>query len=217
MSSHPGYDPNNLDQFGGLLTNNKDAPLLNRAVQALYPIGTAGAPFALAIGEPDQPQEAELVDLYRKLGFYTTPDLRMPAAEAHAGGSLADLRVSPLQMADAAAALSSEGVRPVARLALAVNTPQQGWVVLPALGQTGSALSPAAADQAAAQLTGADGKYWQWTGLAQAGEESNTWFIGGTPPNWTATPLAVAVLIEGNYPMSAERIGRQLLQSAMQP
>ncbi len=49
------------------------------------------------------------------------------------------------------------------------------------------------------------------------GQEANSWFIGGTLPDWKASPLAVAVLVEGDYPLSAQRIGELLLQSAMRP
>ncbi len=214
MASHPGYDPNKLDQIGAELTSNKDAPLLNRAAQALYPLGTAGQPFAQTLG---QPGETDLLDLYRRLGFYTTPDMRMPVVKATETADIADLRVSPVQMAMAAAALSNAGVRPAPRLALAVNTPQQGWVVLPALGHGEQAMAPAEASAVDAKLTASSATYWQWTGRATHGQEVNTWFIGGTLPDWRASPLAVAVLVEGDYPLAAQRIGQLLLQSAMRP
>ncbi len=214
MASHPGYDPNKLDQIGAELSSNKDAPLLNRATQALYPLGTAGQPFSLTLAPQD---EADLLDLYRKLGLYTTPDMRMPVVKATETTDVTDLRVSPVQMALAAAALSNAGVRPAPRLALAVNTPQEGWVVLPALEHSAPAMT---AEQAAAvdsKLTGPSATYWQWTGSATRGQEANTWFLGGTLPDWKATPLAVAVLIEGDYPLSAQRIGQLLLQAGTRP
>ncbi len=214
MASHPGYDPNKLDQIGASLSSNKDAPLLNRATQALYPLGTAAEPFTLTLGPAG---EAGVPDLYQRLGFYTTPDMRMPVARATETSDITDLRVSPVQMALAAATLSNAGVRPTPRIALAVNTPQQGWVVLPALEHGAAAIT---AEQAAAvdtKLVSSSSTYWQWTGLAAHGQEANTWFVGGTLPDWKATPLAVAVLIEGNYPLSAQRIGQLLLQSGMRP
>ena len=136
MASHPTYDPNKLDQIGALLPKDEHAPLLNRAAQGMYPLGTAGPAFSAATGHQEQPAEADLVALYQKLGFYSTPELRMPVASAGTNSDIQTLRVSPLQMAIAASALSNKGVRPVPRIALAVETPQQGWVILPALGQT---------------------------------------------------------------------------------
>ncbi len=217
MASHPTYDPNKLDQIGALLPKDEHALLLNRAAQGTYPLGTAGPAFSAASGHPDQPTEANLVDLYQKLGFYSTPEVRMPVASAMSSSDIQSLRVSPLQMAIAASALSNQGVRPVARIALAVDTPQQGWVILPALGQPREAVAPELADQTASQYTVHNGTYWQWTGLARAGDEVDTWFLAGTLPNWKATPLGLAVLVEGNYPLSAQRIGQQLIQSAISP
>ncbi len=48
MASHPYYDPNTLDQTWDELLQDKNAPLLNRATQGLYPPGTALGPFLLA-------------------------------------------------------------------------------------------------------------------------------------------------------------------------
>jgi hypothetical protein len=217
MASHPGYDPNKLDAIGALLPKNKDAPLVNRAAQGAYPIGTAGSPFTLALGLPEQPNATELRDLYGKLGFYTTPDMRMPVARASGSGEVSELRVSPLQMAIAACALSNGGVRPAPRIALAVNTPQQGWVVLPAVGHGTEALPETFAKDAANKLAAPSATYWEYGGLAQSEQQTDTWFLAGTLPGWKATPLAVAVLIEGNYPMSAQRIGEQLILVALRP
>ena len=74
--------------------------------------------------------------LYTALGFYSTPELHLPVAVA--GTPDQPLRLSPLQVALAAAALSHDGLRPPPRLAMAVKTPSQGWVVLPPLSEAGS-------------------------------------------------------------------------------
>src|SRR5512141_1004792 len=81
----------------------------------------------------------------------------------------------------------------VARIALAVDTLQQGWVILPAIGQTSVALPAELADAAADRYTVHNGTYWQWTGLARANQEVDTWYMAGTLPNWKATPLALVV------------------------
>lgn len=48
MASHPGFDPNQLDQNWDTLLADPNAPLLNRAVQGLYPPGAALSPLLLA-------------------------------------------------------------------------------------------------------------------------------------------------------------------------
>ncbi len=217
MSSHPGYDPNKLDEIGPLLATNKDAPLLNRAAQGTYAVGAVASAFSPGMGLPEQLNTQNLASLYRNLGFYTTPALRMPVAAASPDAQLQSLRVSPLQMALGAAALSAGGVRPVPRIALAVDTPRQGWVILPALGQPQDALPQDEAAQAAQQLAVQNQTSWEWIGLASSAQETDTWFIGGTLPNWKATPLAVAVLIEGEQAQAARRIGESILQSAIRP
>lgn len=48
MSSHPGYDPNQLDAEFDRLATAEDAPLLNRAIQGAYQPGLILQPFILA-------------------------------------------------------------------------------------------------------------------------------------------------------------------------
>ena len=48
MVSHPGYDPNLLDEQFEELIADEDAPLLNRATQSQYQPGLAMAPFLVA-------------------------------------------------------------------------------------------------------------------------------------------------------------------------
>lgn len=48
LASHPTYDANTLDTTWDALISSPDAPLLNRAVQGLYPPGAALAPFILS-------------------------------------------------------------------------------------------------------------------------------------------------------------------------
>jgi hypothetical protein len=217
MASHPGYDPNKLDEIGSLLPKNSDAPLLNRATQGTYPVGTAGQAFTDNHDQTTHFSEASLLDLYRRLGFYTTPVLRMPVAAPTAAGELEGLRISPLQMAIAASTLSNGGVRPPPRIALAVRTPTQGWVILPALAKPTTAMSSQEADALASPLAVQSKTYWQWAGQAGAGAQIDTWVLAGTLPNWKATPLALAVLIEGDFPLAAERVGQQLIQAAITP
>jgi len=122
-----------------------------------------------------------------------------------------------LQVALASAALSNHGIIPPPRIATAVNTPEEGWVVLPALGTSLNAVPLSAADEAAESLIVDGESYWAHTARAEGDESPVTWFIGGTPPNWQATPLVVVVLLEEDNARLAEWIGRELLIDAMNP
>lgn len=216
MLSKPAYDPNKLDESGVSLIEDKDSPLLNRAAQGMYPVGAAFRPFYAAWGTSTLDEEKAMA-LFRKLGFYTTPRLPMPVATAAAEGALTNLRISPLQMVLAAASLSNNGTRPAPVIALAINTPHQGWVVLPPLDQPTSVFSAEAARRAALQFSTAGQPYWEWSGKAGSTAGMVTWHLAGTPPDWKGVPLAVVVLVEGDYPLTAQRIGEQVLQSAAGP
>ncbi len=128
-----------------------------------------------------------------------------------------DIHISPLQAVLAAAALSNHGVVPAPRVAIAVDTPQQGWVVLPASGKSYEAVQPAQADEAATANIEEGKNYWSHIGRATGKEGPVTWFIAGTPPTWQATPLAVVVLLEEDNERQAQWIGQELLTDAMNP
>jgi cell division protein FtsW (lipid II flippase) len=217
IASHPSYDPNKLDEIGTSLARDKDSPLIDRATQGMYPPGTAIYPFIDSSVYGNDNPEAKARSLYSRLGFYSAPQLRMPVANAVAHNEIHNLQISPLQMVVAAASLSNNGIRPAPRIALAVNTPQQGWIVLPALGQTSQIFPPETANSIALRLAAQNRTYWEWTGSDQTNQVSSSWYLAGTLPKWQGTPLAIAILIEGNNPFVARSIGQELIQSAIRP
>lgn len=212
MSSHPTFNPNHLAESGAKLLIDPNKPLINRATLGQYPTGaTIMAPFVQAL------HDSVMVNVYGALGFYQTPQIQLPVAPAASEDTTAILRVSPLQMALASAALSNHGVIPAPRIAMAVNTPSEGWISLPALGMPIEALQASAGDEAASSYLVENQTYWQHIGQAQEDESSFTWFIGGTPPNWQATPLVIVVVLEEDNLRLAQRIGQELLVDAMNP
>lgn len=219
MSSHPTFNPNDLNELGMQINKDPNKPLINRAAQGLYPLGTVIRPFVQAItARADQPPtQAELQTVYETFGLNQASLIRIPAAEPVTDADSQDLHVSPLQVALASAALSNHGDIPAPRVATAVNTPNDGWVVLPALDAALEALPAATADETAQSLTKEGQGYWSHVGEAEGDESPVTWFIGGTPPNWQATPLVVVVLLEEDNVQLAEEIGRELLSAAMNP
>ncbi len=182
MASHPTFDPNLLDEIGASLLDNEYSPLLNRATQGLYPLSPELDALAQGI---------------------VIPAIRLPAAEKVEGYA------SPLQMAILASALSNEGTAPAPRLAQAVNTPQSGWVILSALGQPQTLFSPAENVQLNATFTD-ETAYWQII-AAGNGEENTLWLLAGTPPDWSGTPLGLAIILEEGDTVFAEEIAQDLL------
>ncbi|RPJ29504.1 MAG: hypothetical protein EHM33_00615 [Chloroflexi bacterium] len=217
MSSHPTFNPSHLNEIGARLNKDPDKPLINRAVQGLYPLGSMIEPFEQALYENKILSEDELQTVYETFGFTRAPQLRIQVAEPTTDAEGNDLHVSPLQVALASAALSHHGTVPAPRLAMAVNTPNDGWVVLSALGTPFEALPALTADEMAQALRVNGQNYWAHTGYAESKESPVTWFITGTLPNWQASPLVVVVVLEENNARLARRIGQELLVDAMNP
>ena len=218
MASHPNFNPQKLDEESPELTQDLHAPLLNRAAQGSYQSGTALNPFLIAAyGTTNIYDETELRRLYSLLGFYTAPALRLPVTLPSPNGETKNLHLNPIQMVLATAALSNGGLRPPARLALAVKTPQQGWVILPALSDPVQALSGEAADATAQALMVTDQPFWQSLGRAYQEKEIITWYLAGTLPGWQGTPLALVVLLEENNPTLGRIIGQNLLKITLTP
>ncbi len=120
----------------------------------------------------------------------------MPVAAGDENTSLQNLKVSPLQMSVAAAALSYKGIAPSPRIATAVNTPEQGWVVLPALSQPVEVIQASAANEAALSFIQEGKPYWSHIGQASVDETNVTWLLAGTLPEWRGTPLVLIVTLE---------------------
>jgi cell division protein FtsW (lipid II flippase) len=215
MASHPTFDANQLDVLGATLLTDQDSPLLNRAAQGVYPPGASLELFLQAAALTETPSRAALERLYNNLGFFTEPDLFLSVAEASVPGTV--LRISPLQMALAAAAISNEGQCPAPRLPMAVNTPLQGWVILPGLGEPQTALFPDSANRVAETYALSGTPFWQYTAFAGSTAEPFVWSFGGTQPGWQGMPVVVVVLLEEDSPLLAKYIGQKLLESAISP
>ncbi len=185
-----------------------------------------GCPAAAAFLTHNLSQD-EITSLYEQLGFFEPPSLSLPVSSAERDQSddmliffddeTKNISVSPLQMALAAAALTSDGIRPDPTLLLGVQTPHQGWVMLNP-GVPTTALDADTANQVVDLLSVPSSFIWQATGFGKAVEdELTTWYIAGTTSEWIGSPLAVAVLIEKEDPALAQEIGRTLLQATIYP
>jgi len=215
MASHPTYDPNELDAQGDFLAADKSAPLVNRATQGLYPIGSALRPLMRAEFGDTPPTDTALKDYYLKLGLYQPPAINMPVSFDAEHNSIKDLQVSPLQLSLAAALLSHQGIQPVPRIAMAVETPEQGWVVLSAENQPAELMQPRAANEAALSFIVEGKPYWSYTGRAVVDKNPITWLLAGTPPDWGGTPLALVIALEEDDAFLAQHIGNSILDLAL--
>ena len=217
MVSHPNFDPNKLTDIGPSLVQDKNKPLLNRAAQGFYPPGDALKPFLTSAGLIDNPLKDSQTNLYQALGFYTSPKLDLPVANA--SDPVEDLQISPLQMVLAVAALSNEGIRPPPRLVMAVKTPQQGWVILPPLSDPVQALQPGTITNTINQFLQSDRPIWEFgDSFWDEPEKSDlTWYLAGTRPGWQGTRLGLVLVLEENNIALAREIGQLLMTIALQP
>lgn len=186
----------------------------------------AGCPAAL-VEMSRQISTAQMRELFNALGFFAAPDIWLDVAPPSQAAQLtssrlaaigkSEVKVTPLQMAQAAATLTNNGSRPSPRLVVSVETPHQGRVILPSGAAVPVFGNQQAVTDALQQLAAPDLPVWQTLSAQQYESTAYTWFIGGTLPQWGGTPLAIAVLLEENNPQLAQTIGETMLQSALQP
>ncbi len=204
----------NLDGFGCALTTSAE-PTWGQSLTA----GCPGAIYKLL----DHLTVNRLEEIYQSSGFFSQPDIPLPQVTAISHHELDlkstllgnnDAAVTPLQMVLAAAAISADGISPAPRIAMAVNTTTQGWVILPA-GQKTQSFSAEGISMALTMLTDEEAPCWHTTASVPTSEGQIHWFVGGTTPEWKGTSLALAVVIEGGTARSATDLGIALLNSVM--
>jgi hypothetical protein len=153
--------------------------------------------------------------LYDALGFFDEPQIRAPVSAVAPVTSSAELRVSPLQLALAAAALSNGGELPAPRIALAVVTPVEGPVILPPLATPRRVFEAGASDRAALQLAAATDPYWLHIDSSRQPHSSTTWVLIGTLPDWQGPPLVCVVVLEEDHAALAASIARGVMDRAL--
>jgi cytochrome P450 len=206
MSSHPIYDPNHLDEMWDTLRQDRQAPLLNRATQGLFPVGDLARLMGLiglydaGVTVPSDPLEAPLTEMLAPLsqpGYLATarqlglirplPGLpsqvgRLPDFENR--GTVRDLAVTPLHLARVIAALELEGRLPTPMLSLVTVSaePKQTQAIGPDTAHIIRSILP----QVDEQLVGFEGQATP----KETGQRWLSWFVGLAP--------AEAVEVEAN-------------------
>jgi cell division protein FtsI/penicillin-binding protein 2 len=204
MSSHPTFDPNQLDEMWDMLRQDESAPLLNRATQGLFPVGELARLIGL-IGiynagttVPDDPLTAPLEDVLAPLGeagYLATahqlglirplngfPSLPGRLPDFDGDETIRELAVTPLHLARVVAALELEGYLPAPILSLA-SEGDQTPVISPDTARNIRSLLP----QVDAQIIGL-------TGLAspeETGQAWLSWFVGLAPAE--AAPVSEGI------------------------
>ena len=216
---------------------------------AVTPAGTSWAE-SIAAGCDESTKElastttsGELLTLLDGLGLFNAPTFPVETLSSSKPQIISDaygyisgmevdpstetsLRVSPLQMAMAAASFSNGGTLRSPRLSMEVENPQGGWVMLPVSGQIHQAYQPADAAKVSFLMASQDLPIWQAVSGTIAinqdqgtmvGSSGYTWYIGGTLPDWKGASLAIVILLEQNDPQKVLEIGHALFQNALYP
>jgi cell division protein FtsW (lipid II flippase) len=168
--------------------------------------------------------ESGFMNLMIHLGFYERPGVPLPASMTPFPESdqdlilqalgQADLLVSPIQLAMAAASLSAGGMLPEPVLVQSVNFPGQGWVSLIEEPSHRQVFSSQAAAAAASALASEEGTYWETLAASHSGMEAETsLYLAGSLPDTTGEAFTLVVLLEEGGTELAESIGKALLRS----
>jgi len=121
-----------------------------------------------------------------------------------------ELFLSPLQVARAAAIFSQSGILPYPRIAMAVNTPSQGWVVL-ASRESKKVIGAENANKISSLMSRMDIPVWDIVSNVKQDELNISWFVSGTLPEWQSTPIIFALVLEDSQPQIARINGRKLM------
>jgi hypothetical protein len=166
-------------------------------------------------------------NLFRNLGFFTDPgispleqeDIIPPSTlspqEIIRGQS--EFRLTPLQMALAAATISSGGSRPVPVLATALNRLDTGWTIFLPSDEPHRVYSKPNSDRIAGLMSHNSLPIWQSVATTlNEPEQIITWYMSGTLPTWTGAPISMVVILEKNSPQEALAIGQAMMEAALQ-
>ena len=183
--------------------------------------GCPGAFIQLA----GQVSNEDLNELYSQFGFTSRPVISLPAAEPEEITYITDSStlmtsqdyfISPLQLVLASAVFSTDGDFPQPVLDMAVNTPQQGWVILSSENKT-SLYSSDIIEKSLDYLSNDNPLIWQVSSQSYTEETVISWFSAGTTSEWQGSPLAVVVMLESDNAKKVAEIGINILQATMNP
>jgi cell division protein FtsW (lipid II flippase) len=166
---------------------------------------------------------SEIIAFYSDLGLISKPDIQVESADAADYTAVENvsqlfltdaIRVSPLQMAIAAAEVTNGGkvVRPT--LILAYQDANEQWLVIPN-ENTGDAIPAFAPQEAMAVLQQGDSPVWSLVSQVADLDKSVTWYVAGTPANWQGVPLIFVVALEDSTPQNAMQVGSTLIDSLL--
>ncbi len=161
-----------------------------------------------------------LLEQLDRFGLYNLPSFPLEQAKAESIPTETDpaklrsvipaTKVSPLQMALVAASITNNGKQVSPRLVNAYQT-DSGWNSYPETVHESQILTERVAQSVRKLFSKETQAYWYAMGHSVLEDQVITWTIGGTNDAWSATPLAIAIAIEGVEAPLAYQIAESLL------
>ena len=166
-----------------------------------------------------------LTNLFDELGFSTRPQIQIETSTASSIPSLSDvsqyitsdsLRVSPLQLAIAAAEITNGGHKITPKLVSAYQSPMGDWILMSQNTPT-APLTKLDAPSAVNLLL--QDKLPVWQTVAQVEDKGKTvsWYVAGTPTDWQGVPFVLVIALEESTAAQAEQIGQELIKNIFVP
>ncbi|MPM31760.1 hypothetical protein SDC9_78317 [bioreactor metagenome] len=120
-----------------------------------------------------------------------------------------NIRVSPLQMAIAAAEITNGGQRVSPSFVTAYQVSEGDWRYI-STQTSNDEIEAFSSPEATNLLTQPDSPNWQVVSSVKDQDKWVSWFVGGTPANWQGVPLAIVVVLEDSTPTQTAEIGQTL-------
>jgi cell division protein FtsW (lipid II flippase) len=161
----------------------------------------------------------DLTALYKSLGFSSQPKIQIETGAPVAIPSLANvsqyvttdnLRLSPLQLAVAAAELTNGGQKVTPVLVTAYQSTDGNWNLLNS-SATNQSIPNINAKKTVDLLVQGNTPVWKTVAQVVDNKKTVSWYVAGTPSNWQGVPFALVIALEDNTAAQAELIGNQLI------
>lgn len=166
---------------------------------------------------------SDVVTLYSDLGLTSQPEIQTESVEPadfKAVNHMSELfltdavRVSPLQMAVAAAEVTNGGKVVKPTLVLAYQAPGGIWTLIS--NENNGEIVPDLDTKAAVNLLqDGDSPVWSTTAEVVDNEKTVSWYVAGTPSDWQGVPIVIVVALEDASPEQAISIGQALFDDLL--
>ena len=180
---------------------------------------TRGCKNALELAAEDQPIDY-LTNIISKFGLNETLDIGLPAITSNIEQNIYSgwetllegnnpFRVSPLQVAYAASVFSNHGQQAIPQILSAVNTQQEGWVVVSST-ESYQVISSEEADNMTILLASSEIPGWEMSTQSKDEQGRYSWYAAGTPSNWTGAPIVLVMVSENASAEDLRQAGRAI-------